>query len=87
MDENYCITLDSDMAVYDQYAIDVSGLDFDTKDEAQKVFDGISSNLVSFRLDAPSRTATMILHTDRTGQTAWTKADWIDYFDSRCTTN
>lgn len=84
LDFNYCITLDADADVYDTYTIDFSTLGFTSRDEVTQVFNSITSNLISFDLDMPNRTATMILHKDRTGTTEWTKGDWIDYFDSRC---
>lgn len=89
LDDHFSIQLTSQTLAQKSVQFDISGLNFKDEATAQKFFNSIQNNLVTFSVDYAAKSATMFLYPERLGKTIWTIEDWNQYLDStskRCAT-
>ncbi len=89
LDDHFSIQISDQTLQQKTVQFDITGLNFKDEPTAQKFFNSIQNNLVSFSVDFTAKTATMYLYPERLGKTVWTIEQWNDYMDAtsiRCST-
>ena len=85
MDQNYCLSLDTNEPLVEVYEFDISQLGFVSAEEATKVFNRISNNLISYVVDYDNNRGFAKIYNDRipdgeTGTVIW----WNNYLSNLC---
>ena len=82
VDQNFSIQLTDQLLQQKSITLDISVLQFKDEANAVKFFHSIANNLVEFKLDYASKTATMNLFPERLAGHAWTLNDWNEYIST-----
>ncbi len=85
MDQNYCLSLDTNEPLVEVYEFDISSLGFTSSEEATKVFNRISNNLVSYVVDFNNNRGFAKIYNSRipdgeVGTVIW----WNSYLSNLC---
>ncbi|NOQ74695.1 MAG: hypothetical protein GQ574_21965 [Crocinitomix sp.] len=83
IDGNYCLVLDNDSEIQEQYSADATGLNWTSAAHAVKKCGFHTNNLVTYKADYENNRILIQIHTDRTYDSKdviW----WNQYLQSIC---